>query len=490
MHRFRGLRARIALTVVALVALTAVVLGVGAYAFVDVRLHEQLRTDAVRQATFNLAVLVPDAGIGPESDREAFEASGLAPAFRLRGDLGTIVEFEDGDRFVDPASVAATPLEPLRPLVGEGSVAWRWTDAPDGPRLVTGGVPRGGGPAFYFVFDATPVEEALATLRVALLAGGTALVVVALLVSQTLARRVLRPVAEGGAAAERIAAGDLAARVPVTSDDELGAWARRFNAMAATLEDTFGRLDRAQAQNRRFVSDVAHELRTPLTALVAEASLLRGELDALPPDARRAGELLVDDVSRLRVLVDELMELSRFDADAERVDAQPVELTAFLRAVVAARLPAATLDLPADDVVTETDPRRLDRIVGNLLDNAREHAPGAPVEVGLAADEATALVWVADRGPGVPPDELDRIFERFHKLDPSRRTAGSGLGLAIAAEHAGLLGGALRAHVRDGGGLRFELRLPVTRSLPDGDGPVTRADEAADMAAPAPRDLR
>ena len=122
-------------------------------------------------------------------------------------------------------------------------------------------------------------------------------------------RGVLVPVETAGRVAERIEAGDLTARVPVTSRDEFGLWAARFNRMAQAMDDLVTRLEASQAQNRRFVADVSHELRTPLTALVAEASILRESLGDLPPASRRAGELLVQDVARLRTLVDELMEL-------------------------------------------------------------------------------------------------------------------------------------------------------------------------------------
>jgi two-component system sensor histidine kinase MtrB len=250
--------------------------------------------------------------------------------------------------------------------------------------------------------------------------------------------------------------------VPVTSRDEFGAWAERFNRMAATLGDTIGRLEAAQAQNRRFVADVSHELRTPLAALVAEASILREHLDVLPPDSRRAGELLIGDVARLRSLVDDLMELSRFDAAAERVSAEPVDLGRLVRAVAAARLPDAGLRVPDAPLIVDSEPRRLERIIGNLLDNAREHAPGASVDVSVEVEGDEVVVAVSDAGPGVAPDDLGRIFERFHKADPSRHDGSSGLGLAIASEHAALLGGSLAASNRLEGGLRVELRLPVT----------------------------
>jgi two-component system sensor histidine kinase MtrB len=219
----------------------------------------------------------------------------------------------------------------------------------------------------------------------------------------------------------------------------------------------------AQDRQRAFVADVSHELRTPVTALVQEAELLRQHLDALPPDGRRVGELLVGDVARLRVLVDDLMEISRFDADAERPELTEVDVAAFVRAVVAARLPEARLRLPGGAARVEVDRRRLERIVGNLLDNARDHAVGSAVEVSVESQAGSIRVVVADRGPGVPANELERLFDRFHKADPSRSRGGSGLGLAIAREHAELLGGTLDAEMRASGGMRFVLDLPVTR---------------------------
>jgi two-component system sensor histidine kinase MtrB len=158
------------------------------------------------------------------------------------------------------------------------------------------------------------------------------------------------------------------------------------------------------------------------------------------------------------------MEISRFDAAAEQVAPETVDLARLVRTIVDARLPEARLVAPDGAIVVETDPRRLERIVGNLLDNAREHAPGSPVEVELAADAAEVRIAVSDAGPGVPVDRLGHIFERFYKADPSRHDGGSGLGLAIAAEHAALLGASLRAANRARGGLRIELRVPRARA--------------------------
>jgi two-component system sensor histidine kinase MtrB len=377
----------------------------------------------------------------------------------------------------------------LRDIVARGELGYAWQTVAGDPALVVGGR-QATGPSLYFVFPARAVEDALAQLRLGLLAGGLLAILLALVTSGLIARGILRPVTAGARAARRIADGDLDARVPTGGPVEMARWAEDFNRMADSLQTTVTRLEEAQGQNRRFVADVTHELRTPLTALVAEASLLEGSLDGLLPDGRRAAQLLVADVRRLRTLVDDLLEISRFDAAAEQPSIQAIDLGRLVTAVVAARHPAAAVVLPAQPVVVDSDPRRLERILGNLLDNARTHAPGAAVEVSLTPVAGGAVVVVADRGPGVAPDALPHLFDRFWKADPSRGGTGagsSGLGLAIAAEHAALLGGSLRARNRPGGGLIVALAIPVTRSLPAGDGPDTPATDPRRVPSAAPR---
>ncbi len=459
----RGIRARLSATLLALVALTAGVLGMGSYLFLDFGLHQGALDDAEDQAVFDLSVLIPER-LPADPTVDDIVASRLGETFRQRG-VETIVDLGTAEPFYSsPGLLGALDRLPteLRTRVAAGELAYAWTDVGAAPALVIGGRLPPSGPDFYFVHDVGDLETTLAQLRLALGGGALVLVLLALLAARAIARGVLAPVEAAARAAERIEGGDYSVRVPVTSRDEFGAWAERFNRMATALGDTVGRLEAAQAQNKRFVADVSHELRTPLAALVAEASILREHLVDLPPDGRRAGELLVFDVARLRSLVDDLMELSRFDAAAEDMTVEPVDLGQLVATVTRARLRDAHLQLPDPPVVVEADPRRLERILGNLLDNARDHAPGASVEVSVAREGNVVVVAVEDDGPGVPADRIERIFDRFFKADPSRHDGSSGLGLAIAAEHATLLGGHLSATNRPAGGLRVELRLAVT----------------------------
>jgi two-component system, OmpR family, sensor histidine kinase MtrB len=477
MHLPRGVRARLAGALVLLVALTAAVLGVGATIFVDARLHQQTLADAANQATFDLTVIVPGRQLPDHPTQEDIARSGLIDTFRQRG-VETVVDLGDGSTVKSndelegllqrlPADVTAR--------IGRGELAYAWLDIAGVPRLVVGGLAPGGGPAFYFVRKVDAIQAAIDQLRLALLIGSLVLVGLALLTARILARGILAPVEEAGETAERIERGDLLARVPVTSHDEFGTWADRFNRMADTLSETIRRLERAQHQNRRFVADVSHELRTPLTALVAEASIVGEHLDGLPPESRRAAEMLVGDVGRLRTLVEELMELSRFDADAETVALERVDLGKLIETVRSTRSPKSRFAPPAEPVVVDADPRRLERILGNFLDNAREHAADADVEIAIESRDDDVVISVSDRGPGVPPDRLEMIFDRFTKIDPSRSGGSSGLGLAIAAEHAALMGGYLQAMNREDGGLRLELVLPrdVAGSLRGGDRTAT-----------------
>jgi two-component system sensor histidine kinase MtrB len=281
---------------------------------------------------------------------------------------------------------------------------------------------------------------------------------VAAFVGAVLARSTLRPVARASDAARSLAEGLLETRLPVEGRDEFGVWAQSFNEMAAALEGKISALSAAQARERRFTADVAHELRTPLTALVGEASLLSEHVERMPIESRRPAELLIADVGRLRRLVENLMAISRFDAGRESIQAETVDLASLVAATVRARGWDGRVRLDANEVVITSDPRRLEGIVANLVGNALEHG-GDGVDVRVDRDGNGVFVEVADEGPGIAPEHLPHLFERFYKADPARSSGGTGLGLAIAQENARLLGGRIEVWSEPGDGARFTLRL-------------------------------
>ncbi|HUP55409.1 MAG TPA: HAMP domain-containing protein, partial [Methylomirabilota bacterium] len=253
-----GVRSRLTVAVLALILLATLVLGVGAAVFVDARLHTQALEAARDQAGFDLSVVVPGRQLPDQPTREDIDRSALADTFRQRG-VETLVDL-GGDQppFLsnnDLAGLLERLPTSMRDLVARGQLAYAWMDIAGVPSLVVGGRPAAGGPAFYFVHDVSSVHDAIDQLRLALLLGAGFLLLLALATIRIVVRGVLRPVEEAGRIAERIERGDLSARVPVTSRDEFGTWAERFNLMAGTLADTIRRLEAAQHQNRRFVAD-------------------------------------------------------------------------------------------------------------------------------------------------------------------------------------------------------------------------------------------
>ncbi len=197
----------------------------------------------------------------------------------------------------------------------------------------------------------------------------------------------------------------------------------------------------------------------------------------MPPESRRPAELLIADVGRMRRLVEDLMEISRLDAGRESVQAETVDLGSLAAAVIRSRGWDERVRLDADEVVITSDPRRLERIVANLVGNALEHG-ARDVAVRVGRDGVGVFVEVTDRGPGIPPEHLSHLFERFYKADPARSGRGTGLGLAIAQENARLLGGEIEVWSELGEGTRFTLRLqaapdPVTGPLRARDGGVS-----------------
>jgi two-component system OmpR family sensor kinase len=300
----------------------------------------------------------------------------------------------------------------------------------------------------------------LATALPWLLISSAALLVVAVVVAERLARRTVGPLRTAEAVTARIAAGDLSARMgeePGT-DAELRHLGTSINAMAQALGT-------AQGAQRQFLLSVSHELRTPLTSIQGFAEALE---DGTASDVTRAAGVIVAESRRLERLVSDLLELARLDTGRFSLRLAPVSLRQVAAAAVAGFEPAAAdlglvLDAAVEGAVAPVlaDPDRLTQVISNLVENALNYASGA-VRVGATTGDGAAVVWVDDDGPGVAPEELDHIFTRlFSSAARPGRRVGTGLGLAIVADLVASMGGDVRAESPLGaaGGTRMVVSL-------------------------------
>ncbi len=462
------LRRRLIVAFVLVAAVLTAGLAVGTYGVVRTSLLDDSLTRAQREARFGLSLA---ADLPSRSELQPF-----VDAFQRRGVRAILVL--RGRRVVSDPTVSPPIPDELRAIVVAGHLGYARVSVSGTPYLIVGGRPPGTRMQLYLLVSERELAHDLSVLRTVLAVGWVVAVLVAAAVGWLVARRTLAPVGRASRAARALAEGLLETRLPVEGRDEFGAWAASFNEMADALASKIAALQAASERERRFTGDVAHELRTPLTALVSEAAILQEQLDELPEDARRAASMLVADVARLRRLVDDLIEVARLDAEAEPVLAERVDLAALVGAVARARGDARAVAVRAAPVQIVSDARRLERIVGNLIDNGLRHG-GGRVEVRVDRSDGEAVIEVADHGPGIPAEEARHVFERFFKVDRSRAGQGSGLGLAIAQENARALGGRIEMDNRPGRGVTFAVRVPVSEPLHGGD-PAVSLDRHAD----------
>lgn len=330
----------------------------------------------------------------------------------------------------------------------------------------------GRGLQLYLLFPLTAEQRTLNLVQNTLVVGGLVLLGLVAGIASLVARQVVTPVRQAAEVAERFADGRFEERMAVSGEDDIARLAVSFNEMAASIERQIRQLEELGALQRRFTSDVSHELRTPLTTVRMAADLLHGSREEMPPALSRSTELLVTELDRFESLLGDLLEISRLDAGVAELYVESVDLIAVLRrAVDAVRALAegagspVDLVLPGGGVTVEVDPRRVERILRNLMSNALDHGEGRPVQVWVAADEHVATVLVRDHGVGLRPGEEELVFNRFWRADTSRnrRTGGTGLGLAIALEDARLHDGRLDAWGEPGRGAAFRLTLPRVR---------------------------
>ncbi|GAA1878504.1 MtrAB system histidine kinase MtrB [Asanoa iriomotensis] len=347
----------------------------------------------------------------------------------------------------------------------------------------------------YYIEPLTTQDSAATQIRTTVLATGATLVLLLGLLAALVTRLVVRPVRVAARTAQRLSAGLLDQRMAVTGEDDLALLAASFNQMAANLQRQIVRLEDMSRLQRRFTSDVSHELRTPLTTVRMAADLIFAERDRFPADVSRTAEILQTELDRFESLLTDLLEISRYDAGFAMLDAEPTDLVPLVhRAVEPLRGLAdrcgveLRVEVPADPVIADVDPRRVERILRNLVGNAVEHAEHRPVDVRLVSDGVAAAVAVRDRGVGLKPGEEKLVFNRFWRADPSRarQTGGTGLGLSISIEDARLHGGWLEAWGAPGQGAQFRLTLPVRAGDRLTGSPLRLVPDDADLPALTP----
>ncbi|GAA2441997.1 two-component system sensor histidine kinase MtrB [Streptomyces pulveraceus] len=333
----------------------------------------------------------------------------------------------------------------------------------------------------YYLFPLTQEEKSLTLIKGTLATAGLFVVVLLGAIAWFVVRQVVTPVRMAAGIAERLSAGRLQERMKVTGEDDIARLGEAFNKMAQNLQLKIQQLEELSRMQRRFVSDVSHELRTPLTTVRMAADVIHEARSDFDPVTARSAELLGDQLDRFESLLSDLLEISRFDAGAAALEAEPIDLRQVVRRVIGGAEPLAErkgtrIRVVGDEqpVIAEADARRVERVLRNLVVNAVEHGEGRDVVVRMGVAGGAVAVAVRDYGVGLKPGEATRVFNRFWRADPARArtTGGTGLGLSIAVEDARLHGGWLQAWGEPGGGSQFRLTLPRTADEPLRGSPI------------------
>lgn len=348
------------------------------------------------------------------------------------------------------------------------------TDGATVPGIIVGQqlvVPEVGAYELYFAYDLGSAEQTLSFIQGVLWIVGVALILLIGGIAWFVLRSVTTPIGEAAETSARLASGELTVRLPVHGEDELATLGRSFNAMADSIESQIKELADLSLVQQRFVSDVSHELRTPLTTIRLAADMINDQREEFDPATARAAELLNAQVQRFETLLTDLLEISRYDAGSIQLELEPTSLAHLAEDVIASMHQLAEqhgtdvrLVAPGGYSPVDMDPRRVRRIVRNLLGNAIEHGEGRPIVITVDSDQQAVALGVRDFGLGMRPEEVEHVFDRFWRADPSRtRTiGGTGLGLSIALGDARLHGGELAVWSEIGRGTNFVLTLPRT----------------------------
>ncbi|MBN2623539.1 MAG: HAMP domain-containing histidine kinase [Acidimicrobiales bacterium] len=457
-----GLRARITIAFAVGALLMSAVLAGATLGLTRQNLLDQRESSATARTYQNArtaALQLP----GPSDDPAPASSDPTDVLASLPTPSGSNPVLHVGDRwFARAPEYGQDTLPPgLRDTVLDGQPALMRFDHEGATQLAVG-VPIDSIDAAYFeIVSLGELEDTLESISISLLAAALITTLAGAAVGWWASRRVLRPLRGIGDAAHAIATGHLDTRVEASDDADLATLADSFNEMAVALEERIQR-------DARFASNVSHELRSPLMTLAASIEVLENQRDDMPDRARAALDLMVADIERFQQLVEDLLEISRFDAGVMHLDLEEVRVDELvLQAVTNSTDVDVPVDIDADlaGVVVRADKRRLSRVIANLLDNAAKYGEGA-TRVELRRRGNAVQIAVEDDGPGVPPEDAEAIFFRFNRGSSAGRRRdidGVGLGLSLVAEHIRLHGGAVWVEGRCDGetGARFVIELPA-----------------------------
>ncbi len=345
-------------------------------------------------------------------------------------------------------------------------------DGKEEPGVLVGALvdlPLAGTYQMFILYSLEAEQSALTLLTHVMLWGAIPILIIMSVVASFLIHRMLRPVRVASQAATRIAEGDLDSRIDDQGRDEMAQLGRAFNEMAASLSGQLAEYDTLSRMQQGFVSDVSHELRTPMTTIRMAEEMIYKERSDLSAAGRRSAELLHSEAERFEDMLSDLLEISRYDARSAKLDGESTDIYALVTKTVKATSGLAG-QLGVEVIVGDrpekcsipVDPKRLERVVRNLLVNAYEHAEGQPVEVRVVSGETSVAIGVRDHGVGMDFETTRRVFDRFYRADPARArtTGGTGLGLAIAKEDIELHNGVIAVAGELGQGSSFVVTLP------------------------------
>ena len=491
----RSLATRVVATTVTLFTVTVFLLGTAIFNEIEKRILDEKIDASITEAAIAIESAEFRFNVTPKASLE-FITKAASDVLQLDGATGALlsgreiallkspknklkdINLEGISNFVDEKSVPQS----LREIVSTSQeFEWALTQISYGSGKTLPGVAVGkiinvpiAGPYEMFLLFSFESQQA----SIDIIARGFIIIfaIVFLLIlgmAYLVVRQVVEPIKAIAQVADSFTEGNFSERVIVKGEDEIAALGTAFNEMAFSIEQQISRLENLSRMQQRFVSDVSHELRNPLTTIRIASEVILGIKDQLDPAVARSAELLMSQIIKFDQLLSDLLEVSRFDAAVAVLESEPIDLVDLtVRAISALNGENSNIILKITpekaQVLIDGDVRRIERILRNLISNALDHGEGKEILITIDVFETSVRIGLRDFGLGLSAEDLNHLFERFWRADPSRsrERGGTGLGLAIALEDAKLHGGVIQAYGEIGRGALFTLTLPIKSGQP------------------------